>query len=133
MRRRYGLLIASLSLLVLLGGCESKNIENEVKEKEKEEVLRRVTGVYSGILKTEGAATLEVYREGKHLRLRGRDRWSKVELRSSMGVETFTGEFLSGGYGVLLVCEFFSSEKKVRVFETGDGAFKEEIFEGRKR
>ncbi|GEM_PF-4441966 len=36
MCRRYGLLIASLSLLVLLGGCESKNIENEAKRKEKE-------------------------------------------------------------------------------------------------
>ena len=36
MHRIFHIFIAALSLLVLLGGCDSKNIENEAKRKEKE-------------------------------------------------------------------------------------------------
>ncbi len=100
MRRRYGLLIASLSLLVLLGGCESKNIENEAKRKEKERLeqqeeaekqkkqeeerkaeekrrqeLQSITGIYHGFLTQNGK------RENESLELVWRKGWGdKWEL-----------------------------------------------------
>ncbi len=120
MHRWFHIFIAALSLLVLLGGCKGK-VENE-----KIEELKRVVGVYHGVLDSK-VATLEVYLKDAYLRLRGKERWGGVDLKSS-DVNTFTGVFQwynanENEYKeVLLICEFTPSEKKIRVYERGEGA-----------
>ena len=135
MHRIFHIFIAALSLLVLLGGCKGK-VENE-----KIEELKRVVGVYHGVLDSK-VATLEVYLKDAHLRLRGKERWGGVDLKSS-DVNTFTGVFhpyyvdkdgdRHQGEEVLLICEFTPSEKKIRVYERGEGAVVGNEFVGIRR